>query len=365
MKFKIAVLPGDGIGPEVLAEGVKVMEAVGKRFGHSFELIYGLIGGVAIAAEGTALSEETVKKCKKQDAILFGAVGDPRYDDPMAKVHPEDGLLRLRQALDTFANIRPVKLFPELIEATPLKTNIVKGTDFVVVRELTGGLYFGKPKRQWTTSRGRRAVDTMAYSEQEIARIVRVGFELARKRRKKLTSVDKANVLLSSRLWRQVTMEISKEYPDIALDHMLVDTCTMRMIQNPTYFDVIVTENTFGDIITDEASTLTGSMGMMPSASIAGIPAEGSRIRGFYEPIHGSAPKHAGKNEANPIATILSVAMMFRYSLALEKEARAIEVAVEEVIKEGYRTYDIMSAGMKKLGTKEMGDVIADNVAGN
>ena len=362
MKYKLAVLPGDGIGPGVLAEGVKVMEAVGKRFGHSFELIYGLIGGVAIAAEGTALSEETVKKCKKQDAILFGAVGDPRYDDPMAKVHPEDGLLRLRQALDTFANLRPVKLFPELIDATPLKTNIVKGTDFVVVRELTGGLYFGKPKRQWTTTRGRRAVDTMAYSEQEIARIVRVGFELARKRRKKLTSVDKANVLLSSRLWRQVTMEISKEYPDIALDHMLVDTCTMRMIQNPTYFDVIVTENTFGDIITDEASTLTGSMGMMPSASIAGIPAEGSRIRGFYEPIHGSAPKHAGKNEANPIATILSVAMMFRYSLALEKEARAVEIAVEEVIKAGYRTYDIMSAGMKKLGTKEMGDIIAQKV---
>ena len=364
MKFKIAVLPGDGIGPEVLAEGVKVLEAIGKRFGHSFEFTYGLIGGVAIDKEGTALSEATVKMCKKQDAILFGAVGDPRYDDPMAKVHPEDGLLRLRQALDTFANIRPVKLFPELIEATPLKTNIVKGTDFVVVRELTGGLYFGKPKRQWTTTRGRRAVDTMAYSEQEIARIVKVGFELARKRRKKLTSVDKANVLLSSRLWRQVTMEISKDYPDIALDHMLVDTCTMRMIQSPTYFDVIVTENTFGEIITDEASTLTGSMGMMPSASIAGIPAEGARIIGFYEPIHGSAPKHAGKNEANPIATILSVAMALRYSLELEKEARVIEAAVEDTLKEGYRTYDIMGAGMKKLGTKEMGDVIAKKVGG-
>jgi 3-isopropylmalate dehydrogenase len=300
--------------------------------------------------------------CKKQDAIMFGAVGDPRYDDPMAKVHPEDGLLRLRQALKTFANIRPVKLFPELIKATPLKANIVKGTDFVVVRELTGGLYFGKPKRQWTTSRGRRGVDTMVYSEQEIDRIVRVGFELARKRRKKLTSVDKANVLQSSRLWRQVTMEIAREYPDIQLDHMLVDTCTMRMIQSPTYFDVIVTENTFGDIITDEASTLTGSMGMMPSASIAGIPAEGVRIRGFYEPIHGSAPKHAGKNEANPIATILSVAMMFRYSLALEKEASVIETAVEDVLKEGCRTYDIMGAGMKKLGTKEMGDAIAKKV---
>ncbi|HTY82138.1 MAG TPA: 3-isopropylmalate dehydrogenase [Dehalococcoidales bacterium] len=364
MKFKLAVLPGDGIGPEVLAEGVKVLEAVGKRFGHSFEFTYGLIGGVAIEKEGTALSAATIKMCKKQDAILFGAVGDPRYDDPMAKIHPEDGLLALRKSLDTFANLRPVKLFPELIDATPLKTNIVKGTDFVVVRELTGGLYFGKPKKIWTTSTGRKAVDSMLYSEQEIDRIVRVGFELARKRHKKLTSVDKANVLLSSRLWRQVTAEISKEYPDVQLDNMLVDTSTMRMIQNPTYFDVIVTENTFGDIITDEASTLTGSMGMMPSASIAGIPREGERVMGFYEPIHGSAPKHAGKNEANPLATILSVAMALRYSLALEKEARVIEAAVEDVLKEGYRTYDIMSPGMKKLGTKEMGDVVAKKVVG-
>ncbi len=364
MKFNIAVLPGDGIGPEVLAEGVKVLEAVGRKFGHSFKTTHGLIGGVAIYEEGTALSEATVKMCKKQDAIMFGAVGDPRYDDPMAPIHPEDGLLRLRQALKTFANLRPVKLYPELIDATPLKNDIVKGTDFVVVRELTGGLYFGKPKKQWTTAKGRKGVDTMIYSEHEIERIVRVGFELARKRRRKLTSVDKANVLMSSRLWRQVTNEVAKDYPDIELDHMLVDTCSMRFIQNPRYFDVIVTENTFGDIITDEASTLTGSMGMMPSASIAGIPAEGVRINGFYEPIHGSAPKHAGKNEANPIATILSVAMLFRYSLALENEAKTIENAVEETIKEGYRTYDVMSPGMKKLGTREMGDVIAKKVEG-
>lgn len=365
MKFNIAVLPGDGIGPEVLAEGVKVMEAVGRKFGHSFKTTHALIGGVAIHEEGTALSEETVKMCKKQDAVMFGAVGDPRYDDPQAPIHPEDGLLRLRQALKTFANLRPVKLFPELIGATPLKENIVKGTDFIVVRELTGGLYFGKPKKQWKTAKGvRKGVDTMIYSEPEVERIVRVGFELARKRRKKLTSVDKANVLMSSRLWRQVTTEVAKDYPDVELDHMLVDTCSMRFIQNPTYFDVIVTENTFGDILTDEASTLTGSMGMMPSASIAGIPAAGVRINGFYEPIHGSAPKHAGKNEANPIATILSVAMMFRYSLALENEAKAIEKAVEETIKEGYRTYDIMSPGMKKLGTREMGDIIAKKVEG-
>jgi 3-isopropylmalate dehydrogenase len=362
VKFKLAVLPGDGIGPEVVDEGVKVLEATGKKFGHSFELTHGLIGGVAIDAEGTALSKDTLDICRNKDAILFGAVGDPKYDDPQAKVHPEDGLLAMRQGLGLFANLRPVKLFPELIDSTPLKSNIVKGLDFVFVRELTGGLYFGKPKRQWTTTRGRRAIDSMAYSEQEIERIVKVGFELARTRRKKLTSVDKANVLQSSRLWRQVTIEVAKNYPDIELDHMLVDTCSMRLIQNPTYFDVIVTENTFGDILTDEASTLTGSMGMMPSASIAGIPHAGTRVMGFYEPIHGSAPKRAKLNMANPIATILSVAMMFRYSLALEKEARSIENAVETILKEGYRTYDIMSEGMTKLGTKEMGDIIARKV---
>lgn len=359
MKFKLAVLPGDGIGPDVLDEGVKVLEVIGKKYGHSFELTKGLIGGVAIDAEGTALSEDTLSMCKAKDAILFGAVGDPKYDDPMAKIHPEDGLLALRKGLNLFANLRPVKLFPGLRDATPLKPEIVKGLDFVFVRELTGGLYFGRPKRQWTTSRGRRAVDSMVYSEQEIARIVRVGFELARKRRKKLTSVDKANVLQSSRLWRQVTSEVAKEYPDIELDHMLVDTCSMRLIQKPTNFDVIVTENTFGDILTDEASTLTGSMGMMPSASIAGIPKDGTKIMGFYEPIHGSAPKRAGQNLANPLATILSISMMFRYSLAMEKEAQSIETAVEQALKEGYRTYDIMSEGCTRLGTKEMGDVVA------
>jgi 3-isopropylmalate dehydrogenase len=356
LKFKLAVLPGDGVGPEVLEEGVKVLEAVGKKFGHSFELTHGLIGGVAIDAEGTALSDDTLDMCRSKDAILFGAVGDPKYDDPQAKVHPEDGLLAIRKGLGLFANLRPVKLYPELNNSTPLKPDIVKGTDFVVIRELTGGLYFGRPKRQWTTSRGRRAVDSMVYSEQEIDRIVRVGFEMARKRRKKLTSVDKANVLQSSRLWRQVTIELSREYPDIELDHMLVDTCSMRFIQNPTYFDVI---------ITDEASTLTGSMGMMPSASIAGIPKSGTRVMGFYEPIHGSAPKRAKQNLVNPIATILSVAMMFRYSLALEKEAMSIEAAVEQVLKEGYRTYDIMSEGFTRVGTKEMGDVIARTIKTN
>jgi len=362
LKFKLAVLPGDGIGPDIMIEGVKILEAIGKKYGHSFELTQGLIGGAAIDAEGTAFSDDMLNMCKTKDAVLFGAVGDPRYDDPQGKVRPEDGILAIRKGLGLFANLRPVKLFSQLVDATPLKPEIVKGTDFLVIRELTGGLYFGRPKRQWTTTRGRRAVDTMSYSEQEIERIARVGFETARKRRKKLTSVDKANVLQSSRLWRLVTSEVAKDYPDIQLDNMLVDTCSMRFIQNPTYFDVIVTENTFGDILTDEASTLTGSMGMMPSASIAGVPRTGSRTMGLYEPIHGSAPKYKGQNKSNPIATILSVAMMCRYSLALEKEAESIENAVNDVLNEGYRTYDIMADGCTKVGTKEMGDVIAKKI---
>jgi 3-isopropylmalate dehydrogenase len=363
LKFKLAVLPGDGVGPEILDEGVKVLEAVGKKFGHSFELSYGLIGGVAIAAEGTALSDETIAMCKTKDAVLFGAVGDPRYDDPMAKVHPEDGILAIRKSLGLFANLRPVHLYPQLVNSTPIKPDIVRGTDLVFVRELTGGLYFGRPKRIWTTTRGRRGVDSMVYNEHEIARIVKVGFELARTRRKKLTSVDKSNVLLSSRLWRQVTSEVARDYPDIQLDNMLVDTCSMRLIQSPTYFDVIVTENTFGDILTDEASTLAGSMGMMPSASIAGIPARGTRVLGLYEPIHGSAPKYTGQDKVNPIATVLSVAMMLRYSLALEQEAVSIENAVIEVLNGPNRTYDIMGEGTTKVGTKEMGNLLARKIS--
>jgi 3-isopropylmalate dehydrogenase len=364
LKFKLAVLPGDGVGPDVMAEGIKVLEAIGKKFGHDFELTHGLIGGVAIAAEGTALSDDTLAMCKTKDAVLFGAVGDPRCDAPTARIHPEDGILAIRKGLGLFANLRPVFLYPQLVNSTPLKPEIVRGTDFIVVRELTGGLYFGRPKRQWTTTRGRRAVDSMAYSEQEIERIARVGFETARKRRKKLTSVDKANVLQSSRLWRQVVSEVAKDYSDIQLDNMLVDTCSMRFIQNPTYFDVVVTENTFGDIITDEASTLTGSMGMMPSASLGGVPKAGVRIMGLYEPIHGSAPKYAGQNKVNPIATILSVAMMCRYSLGLEQEAQLIENAVNAVLTAGYRTYDIMAEGCTKVGTKEMGAEIVKKITG-
>ncbi len=364
MQFNLAVLPGDGIGPEVVSEGIKVLQAAGSRFGHNFNLHYGLIGGVAIDQEGTALSSDTLKMCKGGDAVLLGAVGGPKWDDPQAKVRPEDGLLALRKGLRLFANLRPVKVFPMLIDSTNLKPEVIKGVDFIFVRELTGGLYFGRPKRQWPTSRGSRAVDTMAYSEPEIERIVRVGFELARGRRKKLISVDKANVLESSRLWRQVATEVAKEYPDVELEHMLVDSCAMRLIQNPRYFDVLVTENTFGDILTDEASMLAGSMGMLPSASLAGVPQAGVNIFGMYEPIHGSAPRRAGLNMANPIATILSVAMMLHYSLGLIREAQTIESAVDGVLQDGHRTYDIMGEDKTKVGTKEMGDLIAMKVKG-
>ncbi len=362
MKYEIAVLPGDGIGPEVVAEAVKVLQAIGRRFNHEFVFKYGDIGAVSIDKHGVALTDDTLKMCKRCNAVLLGAVGDPRYDNPLGKVRPEDGLLALRKGLKLFANLRPVKTLPMLADHTTLKPEVVRGVDLLVVRELTGGLYFGKPKRRWQTPRGRQAVDTMKYSEKEIERIVRVGFELARRRRKKLTSVDKANVLETSRLWRQIATEISAEYTDIQLEHQLVDSCAMRFIQRPAEFDVIVTENTFGDILTDEASMLAGSMGMLPSASLAGIPREGTAIFGLYEPIHGSSPKRAGQNMANPIATILSAAMMLRYSLNLPAEADAIENAVVSVLEQGYRTYDIISEGMKKVGTREMGELIASRV---
>ena len=364
MQFKITVLPGDGVGPEVTDEAIKVLQAVGEKFGHNFSLQYGLIGGIAIDEQGVALAQDTLRMCRKCDAVLMGAVGGPKWDDPLAKVRPEDGLLAIRKGLGLFANLRPVKVFPMLVDSTNLKPEVIKGADFIFVRELTGGLYFGRPKRRWRTSRGRRAIDSMAYSEQEIERIVRVGFELARGRKKKLVSVDKANVLETSRLWRQVAVEVAENYPDVTLEHMLVDTCSMRLIQNPTYFDVMVTENTFGDILTDEASMLAGSMGMLPSASLAGVPQEGVNIFGLYEPIHGSAPRRAGLNMANPIAIILSVAMMLRYSGGLAEEAQVVETAVDEVLQAGYRTYDIMDESKTKLGTREMGDLIAGKVGG-
>jgi len=364
MEFNLVVLPGDGVGPEVATEGIKVLQAVGKKFDHNFNLHYGLVGGASIDQLGVSLSSETLKMCRNCDAVLLAAVGGPKWDDPKAKVHPEDGLLALRKGLAVFANLRPVKVFPSLLDASSLKPKVIEGVDLIFVRELTGGLYFARPKRQWQTSRGRRATDSMTYSEQEIERIVRVGFELARGRRQKLVSVDKANVLESSRLWRQVAIEVAAEYPDVELEHMLVDACAMRLIQNPPYFDVIVTENMFGDILTDEASMLAGSMGMLASASLAGVPREGVRIFGMYEPIHGSAPRRAGLNMANPIAIILSLAMMLRYSFGLVKEAQRVEAAVEEVLQEGYRTYDIMEEGKVRVGTRGMGDLIAGKVGG-
>ena len=365
MQLSLAVLPGDGIGPDVTAEAVKVLEAVGNRFGHDFRLGYGLVGGIAIDKTGEALTGDTLRMCRSAQAVLLGAVGDPKWDsNPGARVRPEDGLLALRKGLGLFANLRPVRVFPVLVDSTNLKPEVIRGADFIFVRELTGGLYFGRPKRQWRTSRGRRATDSMNYSEQEIERIVRVGFELALRRDKRLVSVDKANVLESSRLWRQVAMEVAGDYPDVELEHMLVDACSMRIIQNPTYFDVVVTENTFGDILTDEASMLAGSMGMLASASLAGVPQEGVSIFGMYEPIHGSAPRRAGLDMANPIAIILSVAMMLRYSFSLAREAQVLESAVDEVLEEGYRTYDIMAEGKVKVGTGRMGDLIAGKVAG-
>ncbi|MBI4288156.1 MAG: 3-isopropylmalate dehydrogenase [Chloroflexi bacterium] len=362
MRFNIALLPGDGVGPEVMDEALRALGIIAKKFGHEFSFQEGDVGGIAIDNHGTALPAQTLAVCKKSDAVLLAAVGGPKWDDPKAKVRPEDGLLALRKGLGLFANLRPVKVFPLLVNCTTLKPEIVRGVDLVVVRELTGGLYFGKPKKQWQTSSGRHAVDSMVYSEKEIERIARVGFELARSRRKKLASVDKANVLESSRLWRQVVIEMAPQYPDIELQHVLVDNCAMKLVQSPRDFDVIVTENTFGDIITDEASMIAGSMGMLPSASLAGVPRTGEKTFGLYEPIHGSAPKYKGLNKVNPMATILSAAMMLRYSLALEKEAAALENAVQRALEDGYRTYDIMEPNRTQLGTKEMGEKIAERI---
>ncbi|ADJ25980.1 3-isopropylmalate dehydrogenase [Dehalogenimonas lykanthroporepellens BL-DC-9] len=362
MIFEITTLPGDGVGPDVLAEGLKVLKAVGSKYQHEFNINEELIGGVAIDATGSALPRQTLLTARKSDAVLLAAVGDPRFDDPKLPVHPEDGLLALRKGLGLFANLRPVKVFDELVDASTIKPEVLKGTDFIFIRELTGGVYFGKPKKEWRTTTGRKAVDSMVYCEEEIARIVKVGFEVARTRGKRLLSVDKANVLKSSRLWRQVTDEVSCKYPDVTVTHALVDACAMQLIRTPSAFDVIVTENLFGDILSDEAAQLAGSMGMLPSASLAGVPSAGQRTFGLYEPIHGSAPAIAGQDIANPIATILSVAMMLRYSLALEDEARAIENAVGIVLRKGYRTEDIIAAGNKKVGTRQMGDIIAAEV---
>ena len=360
MEFSIAVLPGDGIGPEVTNESVKILNRIGELYGHHFSYKHGDVGGVAIDSFGTALPPQTAKIAMQADAVLFGAVGGPKWDDPSASVRPEDGILGIRRHLKLFANLRPVQVYPELLQASPIKPEILEGADFLVIRELTGGLYFGKPKKRWETKRGRQSVDTLKYSEMEIRRIVQVAFELARGRRKFVTSVDKANVLETSRLWRQVATEVASEYPDVGLEHMLVDTAAMQLVSNPKRFDVVVTENMFGDILTDEAAVVSGSMGMLPSASLAGVPNlnEGTRTPGLYEPIHGSAPDIAGKGLANPTASILSVAFMLRYSMSLGSEAAAIEQAVSQVLREGYRTADIAEGASDYLSTVAMGSEI-------
>jgi 3-isopropylmalate dehydrogenase len=358
-RARIAVLPGDGVGEEITRAALTVLDAVAKAGGHSFEYEEGLVGGAAIDAHGSGLSDQTLEVCRACDAVLLGAVGGPKWDDPNSKVRPEQGLLRLRKELGLYANLRPVKLFSSLIDASPLKREIVEGTDLLVVRELTGGLYFGRPSERREGPGGREAVDTMLYDEHEVRRVFRTACEAARKRRKHVTSVDKQNVLATSRLWREVVTETAAEFPDVTVEHMLVDTAAMRLMRQPKSFDVVVTENTFGDILTDEASMLAGSMGLLPSASL------GEGTLGLYEPIHGSAPSHQGKNDINPVAMILSAAMLLRYSLGLEREAAAVERAVEGALEAGARTYDIADAGRaaQTLGTQQMAAEIAKRIA--
>ena len=358
MEFKIAVLPGDGIGPEVTAEATKILLALGRAFGHRFDFEYADVGGISIDKHGTALLPEVLELVQSADAVLFGAVGGPKWDDPAATVRPEDAILQLRAHMGVFANIRPVKVNPWLVDASALKPEVLDSVDMVVVRELTGGLYYAEPKGREKTPQGWTAVDTMRYSEAEIERILRVGFELAGGRRGKLASVDKANVLECSRLWRQTATRLAEDYPDVNLEHMLVDNCAMQLIQRPASFDVIVAENTFGDILTDEASILAASLGLLPSASLAEVPVTGKRTLGLYEPIHGTAPDIAGQGIANPIASILSAAMMLRYSLGLTEEAAVVERAVDQVLAQNYRTADIAPSDTSSISTTEMGDRI-------
>jgi 3-isopropylmalate dehydrogenase len=354
VKASIVVLPGDGIGPEVTREALRVLEAVAKKKGHEFRFTERLMGGCSIDAHGVALTDEVLKACQASDAVLLGAVGGPKWDDPKAKVRPEQGLLGLRKGLGVFANLRPVKVHDQLVDSSPIKADRLRGVDILVIRELTGGLYFGQPKGRDRKDGHERAVDTLEYSDFEVKRVVELAFRLAKARsKKKVTSVDKANVLESSRLWRQITTDIGAANPDIALDHMLVDTAAMRLVTSPATLDVVVTENMFGDILTDEASVLAGSMGMLPSASV------GEKGPGLYEPIHGSAPDIAGKGIANPVGTILSSAMMLRHSLGLPAEAKLIEDAVDRTITEGARTRDLGGT----LSTTQMADEILRRLA--
>lgn len=350
--FRIVVLPGDGIGPEVTNEAVRVLQAIAGRFNHQFSFAEHAIGGCSIDRFGTALTDETLSACKAADAVLLGAVGGPRWDDPQAKVRPEQGLLGLRKGLGLFANLRPVKPHPALVDASPLRREKVTGVDIMVVRELTGGLYFGQPKGTDRVNGHMRAVDTMEYNDYEVKRVVDLAFQLAKQRRKKVTSVDKANVLETSRLWRRIANEVGSGHPGVTLEHMLVDTASMRLISAAAGFDVLVTENMFGDILTDEASVLAGSMGLLPSASL------GTGGPGVYEPIHGSAPDIAGKGIANPVGSVLSAAMLLRHSLGLEQEAAAVESAVDSAIRRGCRTSDLGGAA----STRTMTDAILEGL---
>ena len=357
MEYKIALIPGDGIGPEIVREARKVLDAVCRKFGHTFTYEEVLLGGASIDVHGVPLTDEAVETAKASDAVLMGSIGGDVKTSPWYQLEPsrrpEAGLLAIRKALNLFANLRPAYLYQELQAACPLKKEIIgDGFDMIIVRELTGGLYFGE--RRTAEENGiMTAVDTLSYNETEIRRIAVKAFDIAMKRKKKVTSVDKANVLDSSRLWRKVVEEVAKDYPEVTLEHMLVDNCAMQLVHNPAQFDVILTENMFGDILSDEASMVTGSIGMLSSASL------NDTKFGLYEPSHGSAPDIAGQNKANPIATILSAAMMLRYSLDLDKEAEAVETAVQKVLAEGWRTGDIMSEDGRMVGTKEMGDLIA------
>jgi 3-isopropylmalate dehydrogenase len=354
MKAEIVLLPGDGIGPEVIDQARLTLEQIAETFGHAFTFSEHLIGGCAIDATGDPLPTESLAACKSANAVLLGAVGGPKWEDPLAPVRPEQGLLGLRKALELFANLRPVQTYPALVDASPLRPERVADVNILIVRELTGGLYFGEPRLREKVDGQIRAVDTLEYTEDEIRRVVRIAFKLATRRRGIVTSVDKANVLETSRLWRQVAEEVARDFPAIRLEHQLVDSAAMRLIQAPESFDVLVTENMFGDILSDEASVLAGSLGLLPSASL------NETSLGVFEPIHGSAPDIAGKDLANPLGAILSTAMLLRHSLGLEEEARAVETAVEDAIKDGARTADL--GGDDPLSTSEMGTAVLTHI---
>ncbi len=355
MEKKIAVIKGDGIGPEIVDEAMLTLEKIGEKYGHKFIFTEVLMGGIAIDETGVPLPDETIKVCKNSDSVLLGAVGGPKWDNMKGNLRPEAGLLKIRSELGLFANLRPAKLFPALADACPLKNAEKNAPDLLIVRELIGGAYFGK-RETFVKGNIKTAYDTMSYSDYEIERIVKVAFDMARKRRGKVCSVDKANVLDSSRLWREIAHRISAENPDIEYSDMFVDNCAMQLVHNPAQFDVIVTENLFGDILSDEASMISGSLGMLPSASLSGT------SLGLYEPVHGSAPDIAGTGKANPLATILSASMMLRYSFDMQKEADSIEKAVEETLDKGFRTADIMSDGMTELSCKEMGEKVREKI---